>query len=203
MPWGGWCRRKKVSEWTKLTLWDRNRKRERWKHNVLLSFLASLERQEQAVSPCQPHLGPGLAPRRRPRKRRPIYKVAPMTVSAVRRAALIPLDASAAPAEPGRREESEKKRDSCSSRSHPISSEGSVLPPQNNPVTVNDTHSPLLNQLKEPQLLEVICTLVYINTHVCPHLWFGCTVYTVSHRNNTHDYELNVSDAGFYFNSAA
>lgn len=148
---------------------------------MLLSFLASLERQEQAASPCQPHLGPGLAPRRKPRKRRPIYKVAPLTVSAARRTALIPLDASAlitAPAEPGTRQESEKKQDTCSSSSHPISSEGSVLPPQNNPGTVNNTHSPLLNQLKEPQLLEVICTLVYINTRVPSFMiWQYFTLY--------------------------
>uniref|UniRef100_A0A3Q1H721 BEN domain-containing protein n=1 Tax=Anabas testudineus TaxID=64144 RepID=A0A3Q1H721_ANATE len=83
--------------------------------------------QEQAVSPCQPRLGPGPAPRRRPRKRRPIYKVAPLTVSTARRTALIPLDAStplAAPVPaPVKREESEKKQDSCSSSSDPISSE--------------------------------------------------------------------------------
>lgn len=138
---------------------------------MLLSFFpASLERQEQAVSPCQPRLGPGPAPRRRPRKRRPIYKVAPLTVSTARRTALIPLDAStplAAPVPaPVKREESEKKQDSCSSSSDPISSEGSVLPPQSNPVTVNNTHGLLLNQLKEPQLLEVICTVVHINKHI-------------------------------------
>uniref|UniRef100_A0A3B4UTK6 Si:ch211-220f12.4 n=1 Tax=Seriola dumerili TaxID=41447 RepID=A0A3B4UTK6_SERDU len=50
--------------------------------------------QEQTASPCQTRLGPGPAPRRRPRKRRPIYKVAPLTVSSTRRAALTPLEAS-------------------------------------------------------------------------------------------------------------
>uniref|UniRef100_A0A3B5AWQ3 Si:ch211-220f12.4 n=1 Tax=Stegastes partitus TaxID=144197 RepID=A0A3B5AWQ3_9TELE len=43
-------------------------------------------------SPCQPRLGPGPTPRRRPRKRRPIYKVAPLTVTSTRRAALSPLE---------------------------------------------------------------------------------------------------------------
>ncbi|XP_070764159.1 BEN domain-containing protein 7 [Enoplosus armatus] len=118
---------------------------------------ASLERQEQAASPCQPRLGPGPAPSRRPRKRRPIYKVAPVTVSSTRRAALAPLEASplrAAPAESGKREECEKEQDSSTPNSHRVSSEVSVLPPQNNPATVNNTHNPLLNQLREPQSLE-------------------------------------------------
>ncbi|XP_022610355.1 BEN domain-containing protein 7 [Seriola dumerili] len=63
--------------------------------------------QEQTASPCQTRLGPGPAPRRRPRKRRPIYKVAPLTVSSTRRAALTPLEASppiVALAESGKRE---------------------------------------------------------------------------------------------------
>ncbi|XP_051808553.1 BEN domain-containing protein 7 isoform X2 [Acanthochromis polyacanthus] len=116
---------------------------------------ASLERQEQTASPCQPRLGPGPTPRRRPRKRRPIYKVAPVAVTSARRAALSPLKASplqAAPAESGKREECEK--DSSTPNIHPISSDVSVLPPQTDPVTVNNTHSPLLNQLKEPQAVE-------------------------------------------------
>ncbi|XP_037622987.1 BEN domain-containing protein 7 [Sebastes umbrosus] len=119
---------------------------------------ASLERQEEAASPCQPRLGPGPAPRCRPRKRRPIYKVAPLTVSSARKAALGPLEASppllAAPAESGKREECEKERGSSTPNSHPVSSEVSVLPHQKNPVTVNSRHNPLLNQLREPQLLE-------------------------------------------------
>ncbi|KAG7217422.1 hypothetical protein INR49_021589 [Caranx melampygus] len=117
---------------------------------------ASLERQEQTASPCQPRLGPGATPRRRPRKRRPIYKVAPVTVSSTRKAPLTPLEASpliVAPAESGKGEESEK--DSSTANSHPVPSEVSLLPPQNNPVTVNNTqHSPLLNQLREPQSME-------------------------------------------------
>ncbi|XP_026167016.2 BEN domain-containing protein 7 [Mastacembelus armatus] len=115
---------------------------------------ASLERQEQAASPCQLRLGPGPAPRHRPRKKRPIYKVAQLAVSSSRRAALISVDTSrllVAPAECTKREDSEK---SSTPKSHPLSSEVSVLPPQNNPVTVNNTHSPLLNQFREPQPSE-------------------------------------------------
>ncbi|TMS05900.1 BEN domain-containing protein 7 [Larimichthys crocea] len=118
---------------------------------------ASLERQEQAASPCQPRLGPGPAPCCRPRKRRPIYKVAPLTVSSTRKAALASLEASpiiAAPAESGKREECKKEQDSSTTNSHSVPSGVSVLPPQNNPVTVNNTHNPLLNQLREPQSLE-------------------------------------------------
>uniref|UniRef100_A0A3P8S2L2 BEN domain containing 7 n=1 Tax=Amphiprion percula TaxID=161767 RepID=A0A3P8S2L2_AMPPE len=63
-----------------------------------------------------------------PRKRRPIYKVAPVAVTSTRRAALSPLKASplqAAPAESGKREECEK--DSSPPNIHPISSDVSVL----------------------------------------------------------------------------
>ncbi|XP_062245669.1 BEN domain-containing protein 7 [Platichthys flesus] len=118
---------------------------------------ATLERQEQTASPCQPRLGPGPAPRRRPRKRRPIYKVAPLSVSSTRRAALSPLEASpliAALAESGKRQESENQRDESAANRHPVSSEVSVLPPRNNPVAFNNSQSPLLNQLREPQSSE-------------------------------------------------
>uniref|UniRef100_A0A665UDX7 Si:ch211-220f12.4 n=1 Tax=Echeneis naucrates TaxID=173247 RepID=A0A665UDX7_ECHNA len=78
----------------------------------------NFHRQEQTVSPCQPRLSPGPAPRRRPRKRRPIYKVAPLTVSSARRAALTPPEASpliVAPAESEETEESEKEQHSSTS----------------------------------------------------------------------------------------
>uniref|UniRef100_A0A3Q3FV76 BEN domain containing 7 n=1 Tax=Kryptolebias marmoratus TaxID=37003 RepID=A0A3Q3FV76_KRYMA len=46
---------------------------------------ASFDRQEQAGSTCHPHLGPASTPRRMPPKRRPVYKVAPLSVSNTRR----------------------------------------------------------------------------------------------------------------------
>ncbi|XP_059191703.1 BEN domain-containing protein 7 [Centropristis striata] len=118
---------------------------------------ASLERNEHAASPCQPRLGPGPAPRCRPHKKRPIYRVAPLTVS--RTVATAPLEASPltatpAPAESGKMEECEKKQSSATPNSHPVSSDVSVLPLHNNPATVNSRHNPLLNQLREPQSLE-------------------------------------------------
>ncbi|XP_030282411.1 BEN domain-containing protein 7 isoform X2 [Sparus aurata] len=118
---------------------------------------ASLERQELTASPCQPRLCPGPTPRCRPRKRRPIYKVAPLTVSVTKRASPGPPEASpliAAPAESGKGKDCEKEQDLSTHNSHPGSSGVSVLPPQNKPATVNNTHSTLLNQLREPQSLE-------------------------------------------------
>ncbi|XP_030588261.1 BEN domain-containing protein 7 [Archocentrus centrarchus] len=116
---------------------------------------ASLERQERAASPSQPRLGPGPSSLHRPRKRRPIYKMTPLSVCSTRRAGFTPLDASllkAAPVESVKQGECEKQ-DSSTPNNHPTSSDVSVLPPQTNPVTVNNT-PPLLNQLREPQALE-------------------------------------------------
>ncbi|XP_044212808.1 BEN domain-containing protein 7 [Thunnus albacares] len=118
---------------------------------------ASLERQEQAASPCQPRLGPGPAPRRRPRKRRPIYKVAPLTVSVARRSAVSAVEASpliATPAESGKRDDCDKDQHSSTPNSHPVSSEVLVQPPQNNSETVNKTHNSFLNQPREPHDIE-------------------------------------------------
>uniref|UniRef100_A0A4W6DP68 BEN domain containing 7 n=1 Tax=Lates calcarifer TaxID=8187 RepID=A0A4W6DP68_LATCA len=121
-------------------------------------------RQEQTGSPCQPRLGPGPTPRRRPRKRRPIYKVAPLTVSSTRRAALTPLEASpriAAPAEPGKREESQKERDSPTASSHPISSESEVRLAEDYDVFISKAQldSILVNYTRSGSLLfrKLVC----------------------------------------------
>ncbi|KAM3870607.1 BEN domain-containing protein 7 [Diretmus argenteus] len=115
---------------------------------------ASLEKQEQAAQPCPPRLGPGPAPCRRPHRRRPIYKVAPLTASN-RRATVSPLAPAplvAAPIESGKRVQ--HKKDSSTPNTQPVSFEMSALPAQNNPIEVNDTHSPLFNQLRGPPSLE-------------------------------------------------
>ncbi|KAM4618281.1 BEN domain-containing protein 7 [Polymixia lowei] len=116
---------------------------------------ASPEKQEQGAPPCQPRLGPGCDPRHRPRKRRPIYKIAPLTASS-RRATVSPLappsPLAAAPRESGRTEGHERKTDSPSST--PISAEASALPAHNNAVPVNETHHPLFGQPRGPQFLE-------------------------------------------------
>uniref|UniRef100_A0A3B4F286 Si:ch211-220f12.4 n=1 Tax=Pundamilia nyererei TaxID=303518 RepID=A0A3B4F286_9CICH len=86
---------------------------------------ASLEKQERAASPSQPRLGAGPSPRHRPRKRRPIYRMAPLSVFSTRRAGLAPLDASllkAAPVESVKKRECEKQ-DSSTTNNHPISSD--------------------------------------------------------------------------------
>ncbi|XP_029952250.1 BEN domain-containing protein 7 [Salarias fasciatus] len=118
---------------------------------------ASLERQEQAASSCQPRLGPGPAPRRRPRKRRPIYKVTPLAACSTRRAAPTPLEASSHKtvlSQSGKPEECEKQEESSSTNVHPISSNVSVLPPQKDPVPATNSQSNLLSQRREPQALE-------------------------------------------------
>ncbi|KAF7662902.1 hypothetical protein LDENG_00223230 [Lucifuga dentata] len=117
----------------------------------------SLERQDQAASPCQTRFGPGPAPRRRPCKRRPIYKVAPLIVSSIRRSAVSPLETSsiiAAPAESGNREEHKKEQDSSTINSQLISSEVSVPPPQSNPTPENITKNPIFNQMRDSPSIE-------------------------------------------------
>ncbi|XP_074534098.1 BEN domain-containing protein 7 [Halichoeres trimaculatus] len=112
----------------------------------------SLERHEQAASLCQPRLGQGPPPRCRPRKRRPIYKVASLTASSTRRAA--PLEASlyrAALSEAGKREGCEKAETSPTTNAPSVCHEVSVLP---SPLPANNTHSPNLNPAREPQVLE-------------------------------------------------
>ncbi|CAJ1056902.1 BEN domain-containing protein 7 [Xyrichtys novacula] len=113
----------------------------------------SLERHEHAASPCQPRLGQGPPPRCRPRKRRPIYKVAPLAVSATRRAATAPLEASLYRIAPLADEERDGrvKEESLVTPNHPIRREVAVLP---SPLPVNNKHGPLLNPVREPQLLE-------------------------------------------------
>ncbi|XP_024859556.1 BEN domain-containing protein 7 [Kryptolebias marmoratus] len=111
---------------------------------------ASFDRQEQAGSTCHPHLGPASTPRRMPPKRRPVYKVAPLSVSNTRRVTSL-LGASApkaGPTESGRREDSEKL-DSSTLSMHSVSCDVSVLPHQ-----VGNTPSPPLNQPREHQELE-------------------------------------------------
>lgn len=140
-------------------------------------FLASLDRQEQTTSPCQPRLSAGPAPRRRPRKRRPIYKVAPLSVSSTRRA-INPLKAVAT--ESGKSVECEKQQDASTPNSHQFSSIVTVLPSQNDSVTGNNTHNSVLNHLREPPTLEVTYMLVCIclkTTYVCNTLQYKFSVY--------------------------
>nr|XP_040017980.1 BEN domain-containing protein 7 isoform X2 [Gasterosteus aculeatus aculeatus] len=116
---------------------------------------ASLERHGGAASSGQPRLGPGPSPRCRPRKRRPIYKVAPPNVTRPRRAALGPLQASpltAVHAESGKAEGYEKDHGSSTHDSLSVSPEVSVLPPQEDPVAIDGIHNPLPKQLKEQSL---------------------------------------------------
>ncbi|XP_037538753.1 BEN domain-containing protein 7 [Nematolebias whitei] len=102
---------------------------------------ASFDRHEQG-SPCHSHRGPASAPQHMPPKRRPVYKVAPLSVSTTRRV-ITPLGASApkdGPIEFGRREDREKLEVNM----HSVPCKVSVLPHQ-----VSNTHDPPLNQPRE------------------------------------------------------
>uniref|UniRef100_A0A667XW44 BEN domain containing 7 n=1 Tax=Myripristis murdjan TaxID=586833 RepID=A0A667XW44_9TELE len=81
--------------------------------------------QEQAAPQCQPRLGPGPAPRRRPRKRRPIYKVTPLTASNRRAAVSPPAPSSltAAPVESEKREDHKMEKDSSTPSTQHVSPE--------------------------------------------------------------------------------
>ncbi|XP_029910099.1 BEN domain-containing protein 7 [Myripristis murdjan] len=116
---------------------------------------ASLEKQEQAAPQCQPRLGPGPAPRRRPRKRRPIYKVTPLTASNRRAAVSPPAPSSltAAPVESEKREDHKMEKDSSTPSTQHVSPEISALPAQKNPVAITDTHNPF-SQQRGPQSIE-------------------------------------------------
>ncbi|KAM8891884.1 BEN domain-containing protein 7 isoform 2-T2 [Spinachia spinachia] len=115
----------------------------------LMHTQKALERPGGAASSGQPRLGAGPSPRCRSRKRRPFYKAAPLNVSRPRRGAFGPLQApplTALHAEFVKGEEHEKEQGSSSL---PVSPEVSVLPPQEDPVAINNIHNPLLKQLKE------------------------------------------------------
>ncbi|KAF7224624.1 BEN domain-containing protein 7 isoform X1 [Nothobranchius furzeri] len=109
---------------------------------------APFEKKEQAGSPCQPSLGPGSSPRRTPQKRRPIYKVAPLSVYSTRRAPTSSSVLKPVTSESMRREDCEKL-DSSALNIGLISCNVSAQPPQ-----VSNTHDPPLNQPKEHQVLE-------------------------------------------------
>ena len=89
--------------------------------------------------------------------------MAPLAVSSARRAALAPLKASplaAASAECGQKEdceEEQEEQESSTTNSDPASSRMSMLPPQSNPVTISDTHSPHPKHIRDRQLPEVMC----------------------------------------------
>ncbi|KAM4553308.1 BEN domain-containing protein 7 [Fundulus diaphanus] len=111
----------------------------------------TFDRREHVKSSCQPHIAVGSAPCRISQKRRPIYKVAPLSVCGTRRTGLSSLGASplkAKPTEAAKKEEHEKLDSSK------ISCDVSELPPQKSPAVDSGTHSPLLNQLRGHQALE-------------------------------------------------
>lgn len=120
-----------------------------------LSF-SGLE-EEQAASQCQRRpLGPD--PRCRHRRRRSIYKVAPLTVSSARRLALAVPEASALTAgdgESGQEGGCEKEQESAAPSGDRVSCTVSVPPPHSNPAPDSNTSHLNSTQQMEPQVQEV------------------------------------------------
>ncbi|XP_036832437.1 BEN domain-containing protein 7 isoform X2 [Oncorhynchus mykiss] len=122
----------------------------------------SQEKQEHRVPPCPPCPVP-TAPRRRPRKRRPVHKVAPLSAPS-KRAAVPPLPPSSPACVPlesgGRRErgsrELERPVHTPASPSTSTSPELSIqtLSMQNKPIPGDDTHNPNYRQPKGLQSSE-------------------------------------------------
>ncbi|XP_052330825.1 BEN domain-containing protein 7 isoform X1 [Oncorhynchus keta] len=122
----------------------------------------SQEKQEHRAPPCPPCPVP-TAPRRRPRKRRPVHKVAPLSAPS-KRAAVPPLPPSSPACVPlesgGRRErgsrELERPVHTPASPSTSTSPELSIqtLSMQNKPIPGDDTHNPSYRQPKGLQSSE-------------------------------------------------
>ncbi|XP_031678732.1 BEN domain-containing protein 7 isoform X2 [Oncorhynchus kisutch] len=122
----------------------------------------SQEKQEHRAPPCPPCPVP-TAPRRRPRKRRPVHKVAPLSAPS-KRAAVPPLPPSSPACVPlesgGRRErgsrELERPVHTPASPSTSTSPELSIqtLSMQNKPIPGDDTHNPNYRQPKGLQSSE-------------------------------------------------
>lgn len=114
-------------------------------------------KEEQTASLCQLR-PPGPDPRCRHRRRRLIYKVAPLTVSSTRRLALaIPEAASltAAAGECGQRGECEREREAAAPGSDQVSCRMSVPPPHSSPAPDNNTSNLNSTPQIEPQGQEV------------------------------------------------
>lgn len=114
-------------------------------------------KEEQAASLCQLRpLGPD--PRCRHRRRRLIYKVAPLTVSSTRRPALAVPEASAltaAAGESGQRGECERERESAAPSGDQVSCRVSVPLPHSNPAPDNSTSQLNSTPQMEAQVHEV------------------------------------------------
>lgn len=132
---------------------------ERETPNCAALFLGCIYKEKKAALPGQPGLGSGPAGHCRPRRRRPVYGVAPHLLSSIRRASLATVDAPplrTAPAESGQKEGCEE-RESPTPSSDPVFSRTSVPPPQPQHISVNNTPNSHLNP---NQLIEVMWLLV-------------------------------------------
>lgn len=153
-PWGGWCRSQKVRHWFHMypqLITDGERA------GNLMSLSFSGLKEDQAASLCQLRpLGPD--PRCRRRRRRLIYKVAPLTVSSTRRPALTHPEApelTAVAGESGQRRECEKEQESAAPSRDQVSCRVSVPPPPSHPAPDNNTSYLNSTPQMEPQVHEV------------------------------------------------
>lgn len=124
-----------------------------------LSFSGFKEEQTASLRQLRP---PGPDPRCRHRRRRLIYKVAPLTVSSTRRLALAIPEASsltAAAGDSGQRGECENEQEAAAPSSDQVSCWMSVPPPHSNPAPDKNTS----NLQIEPQVQEVH-SVAYIST---------------------------------------
>lgn len=124
-----------------------------------LSFSGFKEEQTASLRQLRP---PGPDPRCRHRRRRLIYKVAPLTVSSTRRLALAIPEASpltAAAGDSGQRAECEKEQEAAAPSSDQVSCWMSVPPPHSSPAPDKNTS----NLQIEPQVQEVH-SVTYIST---------------------------------------
>uniref|UniRef100_A0A3Q2PY42 Si:ch211-220f12.4 n=1 Tax=Fundulus heteroclitus TaxID=8078 RepID=A0A3Q2PY42_FUNHE len=149
---------------------------------AILHELRAMRRliREHVRSSCQPHIAVGSAQCRVSQKRRPIYKVAPLSVCSTRRTGLSSLGASplkAKPTEAAKKEEHEKLDSSK------ISCDSDVRLAEDYDVFISKAQldSILVNYTRSGSLLfrklVCICTLIPCNKKVLglnPNLWSFC-----------------------------
>ncbi|XP_016523596.1 BEN domain-containing protein 7 isoform X2 [Poecilia formosa] len=111
----------------------------------------TFERREHTKSSCQPHVSLSSSPRRISQKRRPMYKVTPLSLCGTGRTALFSPGGSTlktSPREDAKKKECEKLDSSL------ISCDVSEPPSRNDQIADSGTHGPLLNALGGHQALE-------------------------------------------------
>ncbi|XP_062316694.1 BEN domain-containing protein 7 [Osmerus eperlanus] len=115
----------------------------------LMQMQRGSQDQQQSISPCPPCPGP--SQRRRPRKRRPVHKVAPLSTPSKRSVAPLrpPSSTVTVPPEPGGTRVIKRER-----LSSPVPPDVTTVQAQNKPSAVNGPHSPHYGQPRAQQSSE-------------------------------------------------